>query len=194
MRRPGGRAGREAGRRSGSACRGRSGEIPSAGGAPGGAAFRWQGFARLQIAARARLGTGLANPSEWASQPIQARLRRQSGVTPGCHRGASQTPGASRRSIPRWGRRKKGPAAPTPKSNNRAAQHWLRSEFDAGCLSTQQAANAARSPPARDSGGGGGVGGGGTLLALSEFEAPPTLAPPATRFARGEEGMYRASG
>jgi hypothetical protein len=48
-------------------------------------------------------------------KPIQARLRRQSGVTPGCHRGASQTPGASRRSIPLLGKRKKGPAVPTPR-------------------------------------------------------------------------------
>jgi hypothetical protein len=51
------------------------------GGAPGGAAVRWQGFARLQIIARARLGMGLASPSEWGlANPVQARLRRQSGA------------------------------------------------------------------------------------------------------------------
>src|SRR5436305_12085483 len=59
-----------------------------AGGAPGGAAARWQGFARLQIIARTRLGTGLANPSEWGlAKPIQARLRRCSEEMPGTMRG-----------------------------------------------------------------------------------------------------------
>src|SRR5207253_459498 len=53
-----------------------------------GAAARWQGFARLQIIARTRLGTGLANPSEWGlAKPIQARLRRCSEEMPGTMRG-----------------------------------------------------------------------------------------------------------
>src|SRR5947209_8447136 len=46
------------------------------GGAPGGAAVRWRGFASLEITARARLGMGLANPSEWASQAHSGKARR----------------------------------------------------------------------------------------------------------------------
>src|ERR1051325_4740332 len=44
--------------------------------------------ARLQIIARTRLGTGLANLSEWGlAKPIQARLRRCSGGNAGHHKG-----------------------------------------------------------------------------------------------------------
>src|ERR1043165_2995047 len=44
------------------------------GGAPGGAAARWQGLANLQITPARSLGTGLANPSEWGlAKPVLAR-------------------------------------------------------------------------------------------------------------------------
>jgi uncharacterized protein (DUF433 family) len=42
--------------------RGRAADNAVRGGAPGGAAVRWRGFASLEITARARLGAGLANP------------------------------------------------------------------------------------------------------------------------------------
>jgi len=57
------------------------------------------GLRTPEIIARARLGAGLASPLEWASQTHSGKAR--------CHRsdrkerqGVSQTPGASRRSIP----------------------------------------------------------------------------------------------
>src|SRR5256885_17206090 len=63
------------------------------GGAPGGAAVRWQGFASLQITARARLGMGFANPSLQGARGVRRNA-------PAPHRGAvAQRPGASRRSI-----------------------------------------------------------------------------------------------
>jgi hypothetical protein len=45
------------------------------GGAPGGAAVRWRSFARSEITARGGLGTGLANPSERASQTRSGKVR-----------------------------------------------------------------------------------------------------------------------
>src|SRR5256885_16889360 len=47
-----------------------SGQPQPAGGAPGGAAVRWRGLASLQITARARLGTDLANPSLQGAYPV----------------------------------------------------------------------------------------------------------------------------
>src|ERR1043165_1253179 len=82
-------AGREAGPEIRPAHRGGTRSDPSpAGGAPGGAAARWQGLASPHIIARTRLGTGLANPSEWGlAKPIQARLRRCSEEMPSTTRG-----------------------------------------------------------------------------------------------------------
>ena len=71
------------------------------------------GLRTPEIIARARLGAGLASPLEWASQTHSGKAR--------CHRsdrkerqGVSQTPGASRRSIPFSGK-EKGAAVPTPR-------------------------------------------------------------------------------
>src|SRR4051794_2976100 len=50
------------------------------GGAPGGAAVRWQGFASLQITARARLGMGFANPSLQGARGVRRNAPAPQGA------------------------------------------------------------------------------------------------------------------
>jgi hypothetical protein len=61
----------------------------------------WRRASQACLARRARLGAGLAT--------LSSKVRRAGGpIARACPRGASQAPGASRRSIPFSGKRKKG--------------------------------------------------------------------------------------
>lgn len=53
---------------------------PAAGGAPGDAAFRWRGFARLKITARTRLATGLASPSPTSPRQAEEQTPTADGI------------------------------------------------------------------------------------------------------------------
>src|ERR1051325_7698578 len=99
-------------------------EAGSGGGAPGGAAARWQGLASPEIIARARLGTGLANPSERGlAKAVQARCDRCSEEMPGTTRGLANPWRLP--ALHSLREKEKGDRRCPRLSNNRAAERWL---------------------------------------------------------------------